>query len=334
MQKIKEWITRYWYYFVIFFVLLFLFTFELPYYIDTPGGTIDVSSRIEVEDGYEVSGSFHLAYVSELKATIPTYLFAQFKKDWDIIPKQKVVLENENAEDVYFRDRLLLEDANQTAILVAYEKANREVEIISQSLYVTYIDSLAQTELQIGDKIKQVDGHKVSSKSEVSALLNTYEIGDTIVFTVNRNKEEKQCKASVIEVENQKKIGLMITEKRTIQTNPEISFHFKSSESGPSGGLMTTLAIYNSLIEEDLTHGLKIVGTGTINADGSVGAIDGVKYKLKGAEKAKADLFFVPNGKNYDTAIQLKHDLDYEIEIVGVDTFDDALTYLKNYEIP
>ena len=48
------------------------------------------------------------------------------------------------------------------------------------------------------------------------------------------------------------------------------------------------LAIYKELIEEDITHGLKIVGTGTIDELGNVGEIDGVKYKILGAVKNKA----------------------------------------------
>ena len=34
---------------------------------------------------------------------------------------------------------------------------------------------------------------------------------------------------------------------------------------GPSAGLMFTLEIYNQLVEDDLTRGHEIAGTGTIN---------------------------------------------------------------------
>ena len=39
--------------------------------------------------------------------------------------------------------------------------------------------------------------------------------------------------------------------------DPNIIFHFDSYESGPSGGLMMSLAIYNALVEEDITGGKK-----------------------------------------------------------------------------
>ena len=67
----------------------------------------------------------------------------------------------------------------------------------------------------------------------------------------------------------------------------------KSSESGASGGFMTALAIYNALTSDDITKGKIIAGTGTIDSEGNVGVIGGVKYKLSGAVKNHADIMLV-----------------------------------------
>ena len=48
---------------------------------------------------------------------------------------------------------------------------------------------------------------------------------------------------------------------------------------GPSAGLMFTLEIYNQLVEDDLTRGHEIAGTGTINEKGEVGPIGGIQQK-------------------------------------------------------
>ena len=93
---------------------------------------------------------------------------------------------------------------------------------------------------------------------------------------------------------------------------------------------MTTLAIYDTLIPEDLTNGLKIAGTGTIEEDGSVGEIGGVKYKLAGAERDDADIFFAPTGENYEEAIKIKKDKNYKIKVIEVKTLNDAINYLKS----
>ena len=48
---------------------------------------------------------------------------------------------------------------------------------------------------------------------------------------------------------------------------------------GPSAGLMFTLEIYNQLVDEDLTRGHEIAGTGTINEKGEIGPIGGIQQK-------------------------------------------------------
>ena len=109
----------------------------------------------------------------------------------------------------------------------------------------------------------------------------------------------------------------------------KIKIKFKSSEGGPSGGLMLTLAIYNKLTDSNLSNGRKIVGTGTIDQNGNVGEIGGVKYKLNGAVKAHADIFLVPSGDNYKEALKEKEKNNYQITIKAIKTLDEAITYLK-----
>ena len=109
----------------------------------------------------------------------------------------------------------------------------------------------------------------------------------------------------------------------------KITYNFKKRETGPSGGLTIALDIYNHLVEEDITKGYKIVGTGTIDKNGLVGEIGGVKYKLQGAVKDNADIFIVPK-ENYEEAITEKNKHNYKINIISVSTFDEAIEKLKN----
>ena len=93
---------------------------------------------------------------------------------------------------------------------------------------------------------------------------------------------------------------------------------------------MLTLAIYSHLNQIDLTDGKTIVGTGTIDINGNVGEISGIKYKLIGAVNKHADIFLVPEGENYEEAKKVKKEKGYDIDLVPVETFDEALKYLKN----
>jgi hypothetical protein len=63
---------------------------------------------------------------------------------------------------------------------------------------------------------------------------------------------------------------------------------------GPSGGLMQALLVYEQITGCQLTKGLKIAGTGTIDIAGNAGLIGGIKQKIYIANACKVDIFFVP----------------------------------------
>ena len=166
----------------------------------------------------------------------------------------------------------------------------------------------------------------------MTSIVNTKNVGDVLSLQVLRDEEQVSATATIQGTEENKITGITLMQKYEYETNPEITLSFLASESGPSGGLLLSLAIYDKLIDEDLTKGYKIVGTGTIGADGSVGAIGGVTYKLRGAVNSKADLFIVPAGENYEDAMAFKEEKGYDIDIIGVRTFDEAVEALRNYQ--
>ena len=138
-DRLKQFIKQNYIYFIILIIAGFIFYFPLPYYIDAPGGLIDVSDRLEIEDGYSINGSLNLAYISEFKANIPTIIYAFFNKDWEIVKKEDVVASNETIEENDYRNHLLLEEANQNAIMVAFDKANLDYEITDRKVNIIYI---------------------------------------------------------------------------------------------------------------------------------------------------------------------------------------------------
>ncbi|MCK7488498.1 MAG: hypothetical protein MZU97_25640 [Bacillus subtilis] len=58
--------------------------------------------------------------------------------------------------------------------------------------------------------------------------------------------------------------------------------------------MLQALYIYSQLVDTDITKGLNIAGTGTIEYSGAVGYIGGVKQKIITAYYKGADLFFIP----------------------------------------
>lgn len=331
-DKVKRFFQENWKFLVVFVVLGVLFTYEFPYYIDAPGGLMNVSDKIEMVGGNESDGSFNLAYVSELRATIPTLLVAFFNPSWDVLKEEDMLYDNETIRDLTLRDQLLLKEALGNATIVGFDKAGASFEVASEKVYVSYKTEDAITDLKVGDQFLSVAGEDVLNKEGLSDLIQSLSVGEEVSIKVlNRGKEYVRT-ATIQEVGDRKLIGVVLTQVSDVKTDPLVEFHFSKNESGPSGGLMTALSIYNMLVKEDLTRGKKIVGTGTIELDGSVGSIGGVKYKLKGAVRKKAQIFFVPAGENYEEALKLVDKYQYDIQVVSVAHIDDAILYLKNLD--
>ena len=307
-----------------------ILTFELPFYIDAPGGLIDISKKLSISDSYDIKGSFNLAYVSEFKATIPTLIWALVDKDWDILNNDDVVSSNETVDLIDYRNHLLLEEANENAIYVGFNLANEEVNINNRKEYVVYVDQFSNSDLQIGDQIIKINGIIVNNKQDIYNILGSFSLNQEIAFTVINNEVEYTRTGKLYSNNGKNIIGIVLSETKDVETLKNIKFNFKTSESGPSGGFMMALSIYDLLTNEDLTHGLTIVGTGTIDESGNVGTIGGIEYKIKGAVKKHADIFFVPAGENYEEADKLIKEEKLDITLIKVSNIEEAIEYLNS----
>ena len=75
----------------------------------------------------------------------------------------------------------------------------------------------------------------------------------------------------------------------------------------------------------DLTGGLRIAGTGTIDADGTVGAVGGVTLKTQAAKRDGATVFLVPK----DECSEANGNLPKGLRLVPVSTLKGALSALR-----
>lgn len=307
---------------------IFIFLFELPYAVYTPGGLVPLEDRIEIDGGYDSKGSFNMSYVSLRKGNIPTILFSYIIPNWDLVKKSDITIDDESIDELLKLEKLYMKSSIDNATIVAYNKAGKKIEKIEKVQNIVHIAEEAETDLKVYDVFKKIDGNIIETVEDLRSYVATKKAGDIVNIEVLRDGKEKNCTARVYKNDDRLLVGVSLLTTYDIETEPEINVKTKSSESGSSGGLMLTLAIYNALVPEDLTNGKTIVGTGTIDEDGNVGAIDGIKYKILGAVKNKADLFLCPID-NYDEAIKVKNELDLDIRIEKVATFDEALEAIK-----
>ncbi|MCR5483266.1 MAG: PDZ domain-containing protein, partial [Bacilli bacterium] len=213
---------------------------------------------------------------------------------------------------------------------LAYNKAGVDVNIKNRNLYIYYIyDGIADSDLEIGDRIISYDDIEAKDSIELRKYILGKNEGDTVKFKVIRNKKEVDAYAKVKVESDTKIIGILVYTIFEYENNPDIHYAYQESEVGSSGGLMLSLSIYNSLVEEDITKGKKISGTGTIEMDGTVGEIAGIKYKILGAVKDKADIFIVP-ANNYEEAEKLVKDRKLKIKLIKAESFEQVLEELGN----
>lgn len=327
-EKIKQFILENYKFLISLILIVVTLTYEFPYVVYTPGGIVNLENRIKIENDIENKGSFNMSYVTLRKGNLPSILLSYVIKDWDLIKENEITSDNKSVDDLLKLEKLYMNSSIDNATILAYQKAGKDINITKNINNVIYIDKLAKTDLKIYDKIVSVDGNTINTIDDLKEYINTKKEHDIINFDVLNNDKKATRKAEVIKIGDELKVGIAFLTTYEYDTDPSIKVKTKSSESGSSGGLMLSLAIYNKLIDKDITKGKKVVGTGTIDIYGNVGKIDGVKYKILGAVKNKADLFICPE-ENYEEAIKVKKEHKLDLKIISVKTFDDVIKYLE-----
>lgn len=307
-------------------IIIILFYIKLPYYVNAPGGTININNRIEYKEKKNYKGSLNMLYVTEYVATIPTYLITYINKDWDLESINESRVSNETVKEIEYRNKILLDNSINNAEYIAYKEAGKEIKTISKKSVI--IGTILENGLKIGDEILEVDNIPVETIETIKKEIIKKEIGDTLNLKIKRNNTEKNIEVEIKKSGNAKAIGAMMVTNYQYKLSPEIKLKFKRSESGSSGGLMMALTIYSAISDNDLLKGRNIAGTGTIDEEGNIGEIAGIKYKIIGAHRNKMDIVLVPSG-NYKEAIKIAKEKKYKMKIVEVKTFKDAVNYLK-----
>lgn len=314
---------------IIFLIIFTCFCFyDTGYSIYKPGGIINVDERIKGDNLYKSEGSFNMAYVGFMEGKAPIYLFAKLMPNWEIVKNEDIVVDDENMKTTMLRDRLDYKLAMNNALYVALNYSNTKYEIKDEKHYIYYLTKENESQLEVGDELISYDNNKYTNLNDFKNYINSLNVGDKIKLEYIRDGKNRFSDVTIYEEEGNKLLGISIVSLLDIETDKNIEITSKASESGPSGGLMTTLSIYNALTKEDLTGGKRIVGTGTIDRDGNIGKIGGVNYKIASAIKKKADIFICADD-NYEEVMEEVNKHNYKIKIVHGSTFKEIVNHLK-----
>ena len=306
---------------IILSIFIFVVNIELPYYIEAPGGTINLTERLD-KDYNKKTGSLNMLYVTQYRGNVVTVLLGKLIKSWDLYEISNQQVANENANEIYIRNRVMLDNSIQNAIFVAYNHAGIEIEIKNNKNIV--IATTKDNDIEIGDIIISADNKKIDSISDLKEIINNKNVGEKLELLIKRDEQEKNISVTIPE---DKIIGIATITNYEYELPNELNVNFKNSEGGSSGGLILTLGIYQEITGIDLLKGRNIAGTGTIDIYGNVGEIDGIKYKIAGAVKDSMDIVLV-SPYNYEEAKTVVKENNYDIELVEVSTFKEAIDYL------
>ncbi|MSO14880.1 MAG: hypothetical protein CK521_00175 [Acidimicrobium sp.] len=239
--------------------------------------------------------------------------------------------------------------AKQVAEYVAMKKLGLDVKFVLGRVVIKELvcdgapkNNAACTNLEVGEIITHFDGVATPTLTDLAAQMKNHAVGDTVELTVipydakaatpDAAKAEKRIVQLMANADNRTRpiIGFVPADTRTVSLPFEVQIS-TSDIGGPSAGLAFTLALLDELTSGNLMGTSRVVATGTISEDGSVGAIGALLQKAVAVNASGADLFLVPAGQSVDEMKRARQAVGTQVEIVQIATLDEALAVLRTH---
>jgi len=320
-------------------VLTFLPT---PYVIQRPGPVYDTLGTAAGADGeqvplihiegaetFETAGTLDLTTVQVVGNRERTPSWFELALAWSdssraVVPLDSVFPEGVTTEQRDERNATLMVDSQHEATAAALDElgydTGAEVAVVD-----VVEDAPAAGSLEPEDVITAIDGTAVSSAKQLRQAIQDAG-GDPVELTVQRAGEEE-----VVEVTPEKQVDGDVTTWLigvTLRTDYDFEIDVTlqlDNVGGPSAGMMFALGIIDTLTPGELNGGENVAGTGTIEADGTVGPIGGIRQKLYGARDAGADYFLAPR-TNCD---EVTGHVPDGLAVISTSTLDESLAALE-----
>lgn len=177
------------------------------------------------------------------------------------------------------------------------------------------------------DQVTAIDGQTVDSVCTLRKELRKHKPGDVVRVGYRRGTTDATATVRTRSGETGRDgaplLGVGLVE-RDSKKPFDVTIALKDV-GGPSAGLMFALGIYDRLTPGNLTGGQIIAGTGSIDDDGTVGAIGGIQQKLVAAKEHRSRYFLTPDG-NWDEANRAT---PKGLTLVRIKTLRDALDAVR-----
>ncbi|CAN5341156.1 PDZ domain-containing protein [soil metagenome] len=312
-------------------------TLPAPYVLESPGPVFDTIGDIDLagastpvidisgEKTYPTSGNLDMLTVT-LRGSRQSPLswidlaVAWFDPTRAVVPIDAVYPQGQTDQQSDEQSAADMVDSQKEAVAAALGELN--IDYTSIVTVTATIDGFpADGVLKPGDQIVTVDGDPINGVTELSAALAKRPVGSTFELGIVRDGEPQT-------VELTTGASTQDPTRPIVGIQPGASYDFPfdvtvnlGEVGGPSAGTMLALGVYDKLTPGELTGGAKIAGTGTITAEGDVGAIGGIRQKMYGAKAAGADWFLAP-ASNCDEVVG---HVPGGLAVFAMATLDDAI---------
>lgn len=303
-----------------------MYLVELPVYVESPGSAREVLPLIDVDgaDTFPSRGEFLLTTVSLGRANVYDVVRAWVDSNVEVLPERAILAPGQTDREYQRLSLSQMDQSKIAAVAVALERLTEYPEEHGPGVIVqdVFPGTPAAGELFPGDLITTIDGDALEGVGELRRLIAAGGTRRTLQLRVRpvEGGEARRVAVRPGRVEGQDRPVIGIVSLDNFPFRVRIS---SDDIGGPSAGLLWALGVTDVLTTADLTAGRAIAGTGSVDLDGNVGAIGGVRLKILAADEAGADLFLVPT-ENMAEARGAGDD----IELVPVSTVAQAVRAL------
>jgi PDZ domain-containing protein len=247
------------------------------------------------------------------------------------------------------RRRFALESmrsSEQVAQFVALKRVGFDVNLVAGDVLIQDIVCLVPSEdgseciewspsddvLDPGDRILEVEGETIDGVEDLARILDGLQSGDVVSMRIDRpevGELDVEVELTTSPEEPDRTIvGFFPFDTRRVELPFELDID-TGSIGGPSAGLAFTLTLIDELTEGELTGGGDVAVTGTIELDGSVGAIGGLRQKASAVAQMGVDVFIVPAAQSDEDVAAARLAGGDDLTIITVATLEEALTVLE-----
>jgi len=305
--------------------------FPAPYVIERPGPAFNVLGKdnnqqvitVSGTESFPTTGSLDLLTVSILGNRDQTPSWPEIIGAWldpaqTVSPLDEIYPAGTTTEQSVAESTEMMEESQQNAIYVALTKLGYKIPAHMYAQQV-FKNTPSSGQVVAGDYIQSVNGVRPKNYDDLIALIQKFDGTHPVNLEVTRNGVKKTF--AITPVKNSDgayKIGVLVGFKFDFPVQVDLIL---SDVGGPSGGMIFALGIYDALTKGSLTGGAHIAGTGTIDSDGAVGPIGGIRQKLYAAQRAGAKYFLSPRGN----CNEVNGHIPAGLRVFMVDNFDGAL---------